>query len=294
MKKLTKTGEEFIKTICSGNSNSLLKGKYKYNLPFSISSNSSVTYESIIKDHIGGNVSNNTQLGEELIYLFNKYGEINGIDSNLLAAQAYADSGYRTWHYNQFDSGSGIVNLQSIRVFTNIVKSAQPETFEGLNNISFEDWEISLITNGLTNPLDEISYLYRGSKINNESLIIAERNKTQLHQNVINNLDIVIRAQANIMSEILTRNNGIVANALFAYATYWMLVGKSYPDMVDTVGREYGDNMIKKGTDYANLVFRILGDKNNTEIKTKITKPVGIWFGYDIDFKIDRFTAYLA
>ena len=139
MKNLTKTGESFIKTICSGTStNTLISGKYRYNLPLSDLQFVPTTFTADMKDRNGSGIGNNAQLGDELVFWFNKYAEEANIDANLLAAQAYIDSGYRAWHYDKINSGSGISNLAAIRVYSHIVNSELPTTFEGLNNSFIE------------------------------------------------------------------------------------------------------------------------------------------------------------
>jgi hypothetical protein len=293
MKKLTKTGESFIKTICSTNED-LLSGKYYYNLPFSNIKDTPTTFTSSILNRNGSNIGNNSQLAEELIYCFNLYGEEAGVDSNVLAAQAFVDSEYRTWHYSKYDSGSGIVSFPAIRVYTHIVTSERPQTFEGLNNLFFDETDINKITLGLTNSEDRLSYLYKGRVITTETLEIAIGNRQILHQNIINNPQIMIRALASIMKEILERNDGSTANALLAYKTNWKETASSYPEMADNISKAYGDTILKKGIDYVNNVFRCLGDENNDKMDKKITKPVGSWFGYDIDFSVDKFSAYLG
>ena len=65
-------------------------------------------------------------------------------------------------------------------------------------------------------------------------------------------------------------------------------------EMADNVGREYGETVLKTGLDYVTKVFRCLGDEKNDQVKERIDKPVGSWFGYDIDFTIDKFKAHLG
>ena len=73
MKNLTKTGESFIKTICSGTStNTLISGKYRYNLPLSDLLFVPTTFTADIKDRNSSGIGNNAQLDNEFIYWFNK------------------------------------------------------------------------------------------------------------------------------------------------------------------------------------------------------------------------------
>lgn len=294
MKKLTKTGENFIKTICSGSSNSLIAGKYNYNLPFSNIEDTPTTFIAAATDHNGTQITSNQQLGDALISWYNEFAELLDLDANLLAAQGYAESKYRLWHYAKDNSGSGLADLVSIRVYRHIVRSFFPETEEALASPKFTLDEINTITHNLTNPSEITSYVYRGANTTLELALTAISNRQQLHQNIINNPKISIKAQAIIMSEISARNNAIATNTLFAYDRNYLMSERTYPLLLDRVGRRFGDDYVKHGIDYVERVFRYLGDKDNNKVNKPIDKPKGIWFGYKTDFTVDNFNAFLG
>lgn len=294
MKKLTNTGKEFIRTICKGNDNSLITGKYNYNLPFSRISNSGITFTANVIDHIGNTIIKNKELGEALIYWYDKYAELLDFDANLLAAQGYIESGFRLWHYSKNDSGSGLADLVSKRIYRHIIRTEYPETTESLRSPKFTEDEINKIIVGLTNPTEYLSYVYVGSETTPEISEVAINNRQQLHQNIINNPEISIKAQAIIMSEIGYRNNFIISNMLFAYNRNYLISDKNYPLLVEKTTKKFGDDFVKIGLDYVEEILRCLSDKDNNKLNKKITKPKGIWFGYDIDFSVDKFNSFLG
>lgn len=293
MKKITKTGEDFIRTICSGDSNSLIVGKYAYNLPFSNISNTSIVFSATTVDHRGNAIKNNSQLADALIAWYNEYGEANEIDSNLLAAQGFIDSGYRLWHYDKIKSGSGISNFNSKRVYTHMV--SKPKTLEALETNRLRSDETSKIISGLTEPFQQSSYKYNGYSLTPEIIEVAISNRQQLHQNIIDNPELSIKAQAALLKEILLRNDGLTANSLFAYSRDILLQETKYRLMLDNAGRKYGDEYVRTGINYVKKVFGILGDKDNDkQPKIPYGKPKGKWFGYDVNFTVNSFDSFLG
>lgn len=295
MKRITKTGENFIRTICSGTSNSLISGRYSYNLPFGATEFVPTTFTSNAYDHLGNKIISNAQLGEALIFWFNKYAQLNDIDANILAAQAYEISKFNLWHYGKADSTSGINGFMSIRVYRHIVMSTEPATLEGMisPDAQFSDSEVNKIISGLTDPYIRESYIYRGVEATNDTITVALGNRVQLFQNIIDNPEIMIKAQANLFNEITRRNGGIVANTLFAYCKDYQLSGTSYNDILFNAGRANGNIFVKDGVDCVERIFGYLGDENNQYIP-KLKKPKGLWFGYNIDFTQDNFNSFLG
>lgn len=294
MKKLTKEGEKFIRTICNGQGDSLIKGRFGYNLPFSEFQNTGVTFTANAVDPFGNTIVTNEQLGEALIVWYNRYAELTNLDANVLAAQGYEESGYRLWYYNGVNSGCGLADLTSIDIYKYIVRSQTPETLEGLATPQFDQNEIDRIIQNTTDPLNRLSYIYRGDRTTPELAQTAIDNRYTLYQNIVNNPELSIKAQAIILSQISIRNNGLKPNILFAYHRNHLLSANSYIDLTVKSGRKYGDEFTKKGIDYVDRIYRYLGDKNNDKLPKKINKPVGIWFGINVNFKQDSFTANLG
>ena len=293
MKKLTKTGEEFIKTICSGNGDSLIKGKYDYELPFTRTSSS--VYEAKAKNNDGKVITTNEELGNALIEWYNQYAEESNLDANILAAQGYVESGYRLWHYSKIHSGVGLADLVGVRIYKKIVKTNQSDSEEAASSPFFSDDEIDKITKNMTDPELIRSYKYRNSSDTTvNSLNIAFDNRPILYQNIIDNPAISIKAQSIIMKEISARNKSLTANSLFAYNRNSKLVAETYQDLLNDAGKRFGDNFVKKGIDYVDFVFQCLADKNNSLIKKRFGKPRGIWFGYKLNLEVDEFEMFLG
>lgn len=294
MKKLTKIGENFIRTITQGNGDSLIRGNYKYRLPFSgVEQTQEFVADAI--DHVGNPILTNQQLGEALIFWYNQYAELSDQDANVLAAQGYVESGYRLWHYAQNNSGVGIANLTSVRMWRVIVESKRPQTEEEAASPNFETSEINKITNGLTEPREKFHYIYRGDGVTSRSLEIAIlSNRLKLFQNVMNNPDLMIKAQSIVMNEVGRRNDNILTSTLFAYSRDYLLNSTSYVNAVEFTGKKYGQPYTKEGVDYVDFILKCLTDKDNTKINKKFGKPKGIWFGIELQQDGDEFTAFLG
>lgn len=295
MKLLTQTGKNFIRTICSGNSTSLITGKYKYNLPFSELENVSVNHTSNANDHLGDRILSNSQLGEALIFWFDKYAELNNLDANILAALTYQESKYRLWHYSKLTSGCGITNEISNRIYRFIINQENPDTDDEFAVLLFSSNEIGAITANTTGSSNSTNYIYKGRLTNQKLKIQAIKNRKVLYQNIINNPEIMIKLMSNIVKVCSIRNNYNTPSALFAYNRDYKIKNKSYINLVDQINKKYGDAYCKIGIDYVFNIFRILGDKNNNKSTKKIDKPKGIYFGYDnIDYTTNNFNAFLG
>jgi hypothetical protein len=290
MRKLTKKGEDFIKSVC-GTGDDKIKGRYKYDLPFSNLTPTGFTANAV--DHNSRPINNNEQLADALIFWYNKYANNNDIDANTLAAIGFVDSGYVLWHYDMFTSGCGIANFKSKRVFSNIV--AQPTTLESLQTERLIRSEINIITSDMIEPDQRSSYYYGGRSVTEASLEIAINNRDILYQNIIDNPELMIKAQAALYKEVLIRNEGLRANSLFAYSRDVLLEETNYRLMLDTAGRKYNDDYVREGIIFVKRVFGVLGDENNDkQPKVKYKKPKGKYFGFDIDFEINSFKSFLG
>jgi len=150
---LTEQGKSFIKNVCSGNGNSLLKWKNSYVLPHcSPECPSSKIWTSNAK-HNGVPITSNYELGEAIIDWYNKYGEIFDIDANIMAAQAYQESGYKIWNYPPNSTASGISQFIVETIFEIIVKNKYLKD----SKYEFTNGEISAITNNLNGNKELIS-----------------------------------------------------------------------------------------------------------------------------------------
>jgi hypothetical protein len=290
-KALTETGKVFIRSVISkisareGNQ-SMIKGKNRYNLPYSDVSDQSIEWVADIYTPVGDKISNNDDFASYIISLFNEYAEIYDLDANIIAAQAYQESRFKAWNYAESSTASGISQFTMLTIYDMLFErrflSENDRTTLTVNMELPElksSW-IGVLKKGEYTPLDRQRQF---------------RNRTILHQNVINNPDIMIKAQCALMSFIGDRNQNLASNALFAYNRGSGLRGNSYPEIINKTAKRFGNEYIKEGVGYVANIFGFLGDKNNEFITTQPRDTIGLWFGYkNIDFGFDVFNANVA
>lgn len=271
-KGLTNKGRTFIEEVCrSADEGSLLSGN-NGSLPYSDPVQSA---DKVWTANVPG-VNNNIELGERLILLFNKYAREYDLDANILAAQAYAESNYRIWVYNKVSTASGIAQFTTQTIYSVIVSN----TYQGIKG--FTDSEIASITNGLTTPTNVNSY--NPTLTSNE---VAKRNRPILHQNIINNLDIIIKAQARYMRYISDRCDNLASAALICYSRGPAFADSAYSKVIQNIIQKKGEDYLQEGLDYVIKIFGILGDPKNKLVGdsrnnlSKGYKPKDISFGYE-------------
>jgi hypothetical protein len=270
---LTKEGENFIRAICKGTGNSLLQGKNKSGaLPYcSPATSPTKIWTGNAKDSVGNSITTNEQLGESLIKWFNKYGKLFVMDANVIAAQAYVESGYKIWAYPTTSTASGIsqftVDAMYDIIICNKFSSYCPP------NTNMTNTEINAIITGINEIENKTN-----SAIYDVSTLLGKQNRAIIHQNIINNPEIMIKAQYRYMKYIANAYSQLTSNALFGYSRGPGYVKKVYSDSINFLRKEKGDIYLKEGIEYVFRIFSILGDKNNL---TGYNKPSGIYFGYD-------------
>lgn len=287
-RQLTLTGKNFITTICSDENESLLSGSNNYNLAFSSKPKGEV-YTAKPKDRYDKNIiTTNSKLGEELIYWFESYCGLYDLDANIIAAQAYVESGFKLWAFPNSkmvsSSAQGITQFLSSTLYDVVIgnKGVSKSVSIGL----FNDDEISRITKDLEEPRNETSYIYNN---NAGGLQIALNNRDILFQNCMDNPDLMIKAQCRLMKAISIKAGNNAASTLFGYNQGSAYVRGTF---TSTLKNSEPDNLTltryNAGIEYINKVFRVLGDENyNNKLK-----PKGLWFGYkNFDFTFDPFTA---
>ena len=275
--KLSVEGLKFIRKVCEGNGNSLLQGKHKYALPYS-DLPASQTWVCNIQDPTDSNITitTNKQLGEALIFWFNKYAEIYQLDANVIAAQAFAESTYYAWNFAGGKStASGINQFTMQTIYWVIVENlGHPRVSNAMTPM-----EIATITANLRNPLSKNSYSV-GSTLPADAYF----NRPILHQNVINNPGIMIKAQCYYMKNIADKSDSLASTALFCYSR-GMYMSKTYSRTIQRCDEDNTGNLKYKdeGLNYVLKIFGILGDKNNYLESKGLGKykPHGIYFGYD-------------
>jgi len=274
---LTAEGKKFINEVCTNSKtggDKLLSGKNNYPFPYS-----SPPLDKVWKCNIN-NVDTGKQLSEALISWFQKYADEYDLDANVIAAQAYAESNYVMWQYGKDNTDSGVSQLDMLTIFGIIVKN------EGMATKMTQD-EIDKITKNLIEPLVRNSYDVL-SKINENALI----NRKFLHENVINNPDIMIKAQCRYMKMLSDACEGLASSTLFCYYTDKQYAANTYSKTINKCVNKHknDDNYNQAAYNYVLKVFGILGDKGNglqnTTNKTiaKVSgnyKPKDYYFGYD-------------
>lgn len=271
-KAITKKGEEFILNRCLASTqfgNNRFAGKRNFALPKSTLS-SDTTFVSSPKDDLNKSITTPEVLAKNLISWFNRYSELYLLDANIIAAQAYAESGYNLWIY----SGGGAMGISQFidaAVFDTILK----------NKYTFEE-DLQNITDGLNGDYKDIRHIIPNFTTGDKKIVstkdtitIAKQNREILFQNIIDNPDIMIKAQCYLMNFIGGRNNNLAASSLFAYNRGSGLRSTSYDEIIDITTKKFGKGYIKEGIGYVDRIFKLLAGKEHLV-------PVG--FGYDIDF----------
>jgi len=280
-KPLTEAGKIFIKKICEGNNNSLLKGVSYYRgkpvgLPFSNEENNPKIWISNSKDQYKKNIVTNEQLGNAIIYWFEKYSKLYDLDSNIISAQAYQESKYNIWIYNATTStASGISQFVMPTTYEIMIKNG------GYNIVEeFTKEEKARITKNISgNTQSALSYSLIGGNTSFETRNLAKYNRGILHQNIIDNPDLSIKAQCRLMKYIAIRNNNLASSTLFAYSRGALYSSKTYTEIIEKVKKDFGNDYIQEGLNYVKNIFGYLGDQNNQYIKP-LPKPQSYWFGY--------------
>lgn len=273
--QLTAEGKQFIRKVCVGNDNTLLRGKSSYTikdtasrlynpdgvLPFCNPATLPSKYWQSSAKHGTANIITNQQLGEALIEWFDKYGEIFEMDANIIAAQAYAESGYKLWNYPLTSSASGIGQFTLDTTYAVIISNK----FSSKSEYRFTIDEIAAITKGCTgNTTDNNTFSVK--------LLIGRTNRPFVHQNICDNPEIMIKAQFNYMKYISSKCNGLASSTLFGYNRGPNLpVTPSYTQSISNAKNpERGKDYELEGIGYVYKIFNLLG---------KDTNPNG-WFGY--------------
>lgn len=253
--KLTVDGKNFIKKACDS-STSKIRGKNSYVLPY-CDPKTLPDKEWVSNSKYNGKlITTNGELAEALIGWYDKYGQTYQMDANVLAAQAFQESLYIVWNYAKTSTASGICQFLSGTVYDIILKAGSP----------FTATEKSLITNGLIgnlNSLETYDVAYPNGKLN----------RARMHQNIIDNTEIMIKAQFVYMKSIANKHSSLTSNALFGYNRGPGFIRPAYTDSI-TAAASHKAGYESEGVNYVYKIFNILGNKNNPNL-------TGYYFGYD-------------
>jgi N-acetylmuramoyl-L-alanine amidase len=289
-KKITKKGEEFMYSIADKNGvDGLIKGKNNYEIPFvNDVNNRNITLEANIINNNGIQITNNIEYIDYLIYLYNFYGEMYDLDANILSAQAFAESGFKTWNYADYNSTAmGISQFLIGTIYEVIVKN------RFISKPYFTDEEINKIIYNINKPFIRSSYQVGSDRYisQNSRFFIPRENRFQLLQNAMNNPDLMIKAQCRYMKYIANRNYNLASNTLFAYNRGSSYKSDSYVGIINKVKNDQGGKYIVEGVEYVEKIFAVLADEYN---EVSIIKPINRYYGYNLDLDKNKFDAYKA
>ena len=254
--KLSKEGKDFIRMKCSGSGKSKLrgdasdKGGYKYNptgvLPY-CSPLTDVSTPWISNPLINGGVTTNGELGEALIRWYNQYAEEYSMDANIMAAQAYQESAWIVWNYAVNSSASGISQFVAGTFYEAIMKNKRKD---------FTNAELVALTQNM------VDYTYSpGTPPENPFLVkyeLGKKNRPILHQNIIDNPKIMIKAQFSYMKFISTRCDKMASCSLFGYNRGPYLTNSSSYSAWIAAAKSRSNNYENEGIIYVYRIFKLL------------------------------------
>ncbi|GAG03558.1 unnamed protein product, partial [marine sediment metagenome] len=134
---------------------------------------------------------------------------------------------------------------------------------------------------GLTNPYSAESY-----KARQNSNTVAKENRPILHQNIIDNPDLMIKAQARLMAHIAIKTKNLASSTLFGYSRGQAYAYSTYTESVRRCQAAEDSKYVEEGTTYVTKIFGILGDPENgldgdgRNVLQKGYKPNGFTMGY--------------
>jgi len=297
--KITPEGESFIKHVCNTGfpigktTNTLLRGKNSYPFPYCKTSAANQIWTCTIKIPTDPTriISTADELANALIYWFNTYSKEYSLDANVIAAQSYTESSYVVWNYAPLDSTASGISQILMKTLWDVIVNENGKKYDSTNPITPEE------TYAINNNLEakELASSYSVGSYNNNnpqpSHDIAWRNRPLLHQNVINNPGIMIKAQCKLMSFFAKGCNNLTSSALFCY-NRGFYQKSTYTDTIVACKKGKlslaNPNYPNEGLKYVLKTFGILGDKNNfleTKGLGKNYKPTGKYFGYDENYE---------
>lgn len=271
--ELTQHGIEFINKICSKSGNSLLSGNNNQ-LPFSDDGNGNLInkiWTANVKNDLGQTINNNIELAPLLIKWLNHYGRIYNLDPNILAAQIFKESDFMVWNYPPYNSNPKATNSTAMGISQFVMNSLYFVVIKNGYNISPAPTphEIALLTNGLEHKTQDYAYVVKKS---NTFFKIAWGNHPILLQNVMDNPQIMIQAQAMYMKYFADRCNGLASTSLFCY-NRGTFMSPTYTEAITKAINWGGGEYIKEGVNYVNLIFKLL-------VKS---------FGFKLDFSFSEY-----
>jgi len=263
--ELSEKGREFIRKECNGNGKTKLSGKNKYVLPF-CSPTTSPDKVWTSNPEINGGITTDAELAEALIRIYNKYAKIYKMDANILATQAYQESAFIIWNYAPSpSSASGISQFLTGTIYEIIITNVYGEFTIA------ERQAISKNMIGYTFSVDPLPpktpYL-----IGND---LGKQNRPIIFQNIIDNPDIMIKAQFVYMKRISKKCGNLASCTLFGYNRGPGYVkSSSYSQAIYFASKNIKtENYEYEGINYVYQIFKILYENFGPKYKKlNITK----------------------
>lgn len=284
--EVTEAGKAFLIDYANKQpTNSLLQGN-NGEFPFSINVPINKTWKSNPKKFNSNTlISSNTELMVELIKYYEHYSKILDLDANFMLAQAYQESMFNVWIYapkKLNSSASGIGQFLMISIYEHIIKNKYKPS--GYDDIIFTNEEISRITNGISevtvgsdgNPIPLNDLINNPDYFKPAKTINAQRIRPILHQNLIDNLDIMVKAHCRYMRYNLSLANNYIATALFCYNRGFGYIEKNFKDTINKYLQKnnINDSGYKEGSEYVLRIFKLVSGKfgYNDNRKLDLTK----------------------
>lgn len=257
--KLSKVGENYIRSKVNGSGNSFLSGKAsdKYGsveanptkvLPYCYPL-TNVNAEWTSNSTINGGITTNDELANALIRWYNKYATEFSMDANIMMAQAVQESGLKVWNYAVNGTASGISQFVDNTFYAAIVQNKRG---------NFTDAEIQALTTGM------IDYTYQpGAKVPQDPFfvkyLLGRKNRPIIHQNIVNNPEIMIKAQFEYMKHISGYCKSLASSTLFRYnrGLITLKVTSSYSEIIEAA-KNYSTGYENEGINYVFRIFESL------------------------------------
>lgn len=291
-KKITKKGKDFMYSIAEKNgTDGLIRGNNDYEIPFiNDPEKRNMVLECEIYNDNNELINNNTDYIDYIIKKINEYAEIYDLDANIISAQLYIESGFKSWNYAKHDSSAIGISQFLFKTIYDVFLSGR-----SLEKPNFTEDEINVIKNNIVNPSNENSYnlggfKYLNDKISNyNSFYRARENRYHMIFNIINNPDLMIKAQCRYMKYIAGRNYHLASNTLFAYNRGSSYKSDTYMGIINLVKSKKGSEYIKEGVKYVEKIFGVLADQYNDVVTVK---PINKYYGYNLDLDRNKFDPY--
>jgi len=284
---ITQKGKEFITQVVTLGGNKLLEGN-NGPLPFSDNGTGNKVDKTWVVNAIAsdGKPLNVSNLAQSLIDWFQKYGDMYELDPNILAAQAYVESGYRLWYYSKTTTASGLLQFKMLDIFSLVINNfgaGGPLYWSEENLNAYRP--LNAIIDGLEQELAVSSYEPDSGAPGTR--IVATQNRIILHQNIINNPEYMIKAQARYMRYFAENCGKLASTSLLCFRAGAKYVTDTYSRSIEKLLKDYDNDVnnpiVKDALDYVLTVWGVLGDNNNRIFggkEIKKYKPLYYTFGY--------------